>query len=214
MRIGLWFVFPAIGGVLGWFLPGLADWVADLPAVPQRGTFRFVAELPRGPATLVACGVGVLAGLFLAAIAASERLTVTVTRDEVELRRGDSTTRVPRAQVGAAFVDGSRFVLVDREGAEVAREKHELKAAELATALRAHGYPWHAEDPFRDAYQVWVAGSSALPPGADALLASRSAAVRKGRADDADRLRTELARLGVVVRDERKTQYWRPLTPR
>jgi cysteinyl-tRNA synthetase len=50
-----------------------------------------------------------------------------------------------------------------------------------------------------------VPGVDGLPPGADALLTAR-----EKNSDDADELRAELARLGVVVRDEKGKQYWRP----
>lgn len=48
-----------------------------------------------------------------------------------------------------------------------------------------------------------------LPDGADALLKARAAALTKGDKDDATELRAELARLGVVVRDEKKRQFFR-----
>jgi hypothetical protein len=213
VRIGLWIVFPAIGGVLGWFLPGIAEWIVDIPGVPKKGPFRLVAGLPRGPATLIASGVGVVAGLLLAGIAAYERLTVTVARDHVALARGDKTSKVPRGQIWAAFADGKALVIVDNDGAEVARQKHDLSTDALAAAFRAHGLPWLAADPFQDRYRLWVAGTTGLPPGAEALLTERSTAVEKGKKEDAERLRTELANLGVVVREERKAQYWRPIRP-
>jgi hypothetical protein len=213
VRYGLWIVFPLIGGALGWFLPGVAQWVVDLPDLPGKGPFRLVASFPRGPATLVAAGVGVAAGLLLAVIAAYERLTVTVARDGVTLKRGDKSTTVLRDRVWGAFADGKHLVIVDRDGAEPAREKHDLSSAALAAAFREQGYPWLAGDPFEDRYMLWVPGVPGLPPGGEALLVARGAAVEKSKAEDAARLRGELARLGVVVRDEKKAQYWRPAEP-
>lgn len=213
VRYGLWIVFPLVGGVVGWFLPGFAQWVVDLPDLPGKGPFRLVASFPRGPATLVAAGVGTAAGLLLAAVAAYERLTVTVARDRVTLTRGDKATIVLRERVRGAFADGKHLVLVDHDGAEPAREKHDLSTAALAAAFRAHGYPWLAGDPFADRYRLWVPGVPGLPPGGEALLVARGTALEKSRADDAVRLRAELARLGVVVRDEKKAQYWRPAEP-
>ncbi|WP_425388254.1 CysS/YqeB C-terminal domain-containing protein [Amycolatopsis taiwanensis] len=47
-------------------------------------------------------------------------------------------------------------------------------------------------------------------PAANALLNARARALRKSESgDDAKDLRTELARLGVVVKDQDKKQYWR-----
>ncbi|WP_203933219.1 YqeB family protein, partial [Virgisporangium ochraceum] len=213
VRYGLWIVFPLIGGVLGWFLPGLSQWVVDLPDFPGKGPFRLVASFPRGPATLVAAGVGVVAGLLLALVAAYERLTVTVAREQVTLTRGDRTSIVLRDRVWGAFADGKQLVIVDRHGGEAAREKHDLRHDAVAAALRAHGYPWLDRDPFADRYQLWVVGVPGLPPGGEALLAARGTALEKSKTEDAERLRRELARVGVVVRDEKKAQYWRLAEP-
>lgn len=213
VRYGLWIVFPLVGGVLGWFLPGFAEWVVDLPDLPGKGPFRLVAAFPRGPATLVAAGVGVAAGLLLALVAAVERLTVTVTRDTVTLTRGDTSSVVPRERVWGAFADGTHLVIVDRDGAEPAREKHDLSRDALAAAFRGHGYPWLDRDPFADRFQLWVVGVPGLPPGGEALLTARATALEKSKTEDAERLRRELARIGVVVRDEKKTQFWRLAEP-
>lgn len=210
VRYGLWIVFPLVGGALGWFLPGFAEWVAGLPDLPGKGPFRLVASFPRGPATLVAAGAGVVAGLLLAAVAAYERLTVTVARDRVTLTRGDTSTVVARERLWGAFADGKYLVIVDRDGGEPAREKHDLSSAALAAAFRGHGYAWLAGDPFEGRYRLWVVGVPGLPPGGEALLAARGTALEKSRAEDAARLRAELSRIGVVVRDEKKAQYWRP----
>jgi hypothetical protein len=213
VRYGLWIVFPLIGGLLGWFLPGLSQWVVDLPDLPGKGPFRLVASFPRGPATLVAAGVCAVAGLVLALVAAYERLAVTVAPDRVTLTRGDTSTLVLRDRVRGAFADGRQLVIVDRDGGEPAREKHDLPRAALAAAFRAHGYPWLERDPFADRYQLWVVGVPGLPPGGEALLTARGTALEKSRAGDAERLRRELARIGVVVRDEKKAQYWRLAEP-
>nr|WP_258545163.1 hypothetical protein [Micromonospora provocatoris] len=63
--------------------------------------------------------------------------------------------------------------------------------------------------PHRDAYRRWVEGLPGLPPGADALLRARQRALDGGHDGEARELHGELARLGVVVRDEGKRQYWR-----
>ncbi|WP_420708742.1 CysS/YqeB C-terminal domain-containing protein [Streptomyces sp. NRRL S-1813] len=50
-----------------------------------------------------------------------------------------------------------------------------------------------------------------MPDAANAFLKARQGALeKKGPSDDDTReLRAELARLGVVVRDEKGRQYWR-----
>jgi cysteinyl-tRNA synthetase len=52
-----------------------------------------------------------------------------------------------------------------------------------------------------------------LPSGADELLAARTAARERRDWAESDRLRGELARLGIAVEDTRDGQRWRPLGP-
>jgi hypothetical protein len=144
-------------------------------------------------------------------LGAAESLTVTVSDDRVAMTRGGTTTEIERAAVSAVFLDDKKLVLLDAEGAELARETSESGAADrLRDAFVGHGFPWRAEgDPFRDTFRRWVEDTPDLPVGADALLKARAKALSKGERADLAELRAELARLGVVVRDERKRQYWR-----
>ncbi|MEU8916541.1 CysS/YqeB C-terminal domain-containing protein [Streptomyces nigrescens] len=49
-----------------------------------------------------------------------------------------------------------------------------------------------------------------LPQGANALLKARAQLLdKKSSTEDLRELREELARVGVVVRDEKRQQYWR-----
>lgn len=211
----VWISFPVLGAGLGWVLKWAAGWVADLPVAPFQGVFKAVDELSEPYATAVALGVGLLGGLLLAYLGAREVLTVTVSSGEVTLARGDGTTRsVARTAVAVAYLDGKQLVLLGRAGEELAREKSDLDGGELREALRGHGYPWHdGGDPYRDEYRRWVPDTPDLPAGADALLKARAKALEKGDGDDAADLRTELGKLGVVVRDENKRQYWRRVHP-
>ncbi|MEJ3750739.1 hypothetical protein WEI85_46725 [Actinomycetes bacterium KLBMP 9797] len=207
----IWISFPVLGAGVGWLLTLAAGWVADLPAAPFQGVFEAVDGMAEPYATAVALGVGLLAGLALAYLGAREVLTVTVSGAEVTLARGDGSTRsVTRTAVAVAYLDGKQLVLLGRAGEELAREKSDLDGSGLREALREYGYPWHdGGDPYRDEYRRWVPDTPDLPPGADALLKARAKALEKGDGDDAADLRAELGKLGVVVRDEKKRQYWR-----
>lgn len=211
----VWISFPVLGAGLGWLLTLAAGWVADLPVAPFQGVFKAIDQMAEPYATAVALGVGLLAGLALAYLAARDALTVTVSGGAVTLTRGDGSTRsVPRTSVATAYLDGKQFVLLGRAGQELAREKSDLDAGQLREALRGHGYPWHdGGDPYRDEYRRWVPDTPDLPAGADALLKARAKALEKGDGDDAADLRSELGKLGVVVRDEKKRQYWRRVHP-
>jgi hypothetical protein len=54
-----------------------------------------------------------------------------------------------------------------------------------------------------------VEDTPGLPGGANALFKARERALRSGDRDDAAELRDDLARLDVVVREERHRQFWR-----
>ncbi|MFG1775945.1 hypothetical protein ACGFIG_05890 [Micromonospora sp. NPDC049048] len=205
----LWGGFPVLGAGAGWLLARSAGWIGELPWAPFQRLFELVAGLPEAQAGLGGAALGVLGGLVVAAIGTAERLTIAVDSERARLRRGSTTREVGRRQVHAVFPDGGHLVLLGRDGDELAREKSDLSAARLAAAFRAHGWPWTDADPHRDAYRRWVPDLPGLPPGADALLRARQRALDKDRTGEARELRAELARTGVVVRDDHTRQYWR-----
>ncbi|MFJ8685592.1 YqeB family protein [Micromonospora wenchangensis] len=206
----LWVGFPLLGVAVGGLLPLVADWVAGLPWAPVQGWFELVAGLPYRRALAGGVTLGVLVGLLVAHVGTRERLIVTVDRGGVRWRRDGVDRELPRRTVTAVFVDGRELVLLGPAGAELARERSDLSRRRLRDAFDGHGWPWRDADPHRDAYRRWVAGLPDLPPGADPLLRARQRAVDADRTHDVRELRGELARIGVVVRDEDGRQYWRP----
>ncbi len=56
---------------------------------------------------------------------------------------------------------------------------------------------------------VWSPQTVGLPVGASAWLTVRAKALSDDKTDEARTYRDELARLGIVVRDEGGKQYWR-----
>jgi hypothetical protein len=210
-RILVWVLFPALGAGAGWLVKFLAGWLADVPLVPFQRALEFLASTSEPRATLGAVAVGSLGGLAFSCVAAWERLTVTVSDSVVSLRSRGATQNIDRAAVSAVFRDGKRLVLLGTVTEELARERADLKADRLRDAFLRHGYPWQeGGDPYKDAYRRWVKDIPGLPAGANALLRARGRALEKNDADDARQLRAELADLGIVVRDEKKRQFWRP----
>ncbi|TDB70750.1 hypothetical protein [Micromonospora sp. KC723] len=205
----MWAGFPLLGTGLGAALTAASGWLAERPWVPFDGWFAFLARLPEQQAYAAGCAVPALAGLVLAYVGTRERLTVTVGRTAVRLRHDGHEQEVSRATVAGVFVDGTALVLLGVDGGELAREKSDLNRERLASAFTGHGWPWRKEDPHRGAYRRWVEGLPGLPAGADALLRARQRALDTDRGGEARELRAELGRLGVVVRDEEKRQYWR-----
>lgn len=211
----LWVGFPLLGGGAGWLLKWVVEWVASLSGGPFHPIFEFIASIAEPQATIGAVAVGLVAGLALAYAAAQDSLTVAVSDDRVNTTRGGSTQDIPRASVAGVFLDGKKLVLLGRAGEELAREGSDLDRDRLREAFQAHGFPWLAGgDPYRDEYRRWVPDMPDLPAAANALLKARARALDKGDGDDVKELRSELAKLGVVVRDEKKRQYWRQTEPR
>lgn len=201
-----WVGLPGGCAVVVWLLKLAAGWLVTLRWVPFKGPLELIDSIPEPAATLGALGIGLIIGVVLALMAHSESLTVTVADDQVVLTDGDNrTSTFPREQVSAVFRDKSRLVLLGPDTAELARQPHDLDVARLADAFRAHGYPWTDADPHAERYSRWVPDMPGLPVGANALFTARD----KADSDDSRELRTELAKLGVLVRDDKGKQYWR-----
>jgi hypothetical protein len=210
---------PLAGLVLGFFLPRIADWAAKQKWVPFQGPLELISRWD-GWWVLASClALGLIGGVLLAAMALEDTLKTTVSNTEVEFVKNQRTTRVPREKVALAFLDGKEIVLQDSRSAELAREKHdELGAAartKIQTAFHAHGYPWSdAGDPHEGEFRRWIEDDPDLSPAANAVLRAREKAFDQGDKGKADlrELRQELAKLGHVVRDRDRKQYWRSVS--
>jgi hypothetical protein len=203
----VWTGFPPLGAAAGWLLVSVSGWAADERWLPFRGVFRLLDRYASTPVSIGAVAAGAAVGLGFAYAGHRDKLTVTVDRGGLDLRRGGRSRRVERTAVVAAFTDGRHLVLQDAEGGELVREKSDLAPAGLAAAFREHGYPWRDADPHAADFRLWVEGLPDLPPGADPLLRARAKVLDKP--EEAAELRSELARIGLVVRDDKKRQYVR-----
>jgi len=214
-RAIVWLGFPLIGGGAGWLLRSLAGWATSLPWVPFKGPLELVASVPDPLATLGSVALGIVGGLVVAVLAEQDYVRVTVDDDQVTVARGASRRSLPRASIGAVFLDGRQLVLLGHATDELAREGGDLPDAErLEAAFLAHGYPWMpGGDPHKDEYRRWVEDLPDLPAGANAILKARARALDKGDKEDAAQLREELGRLGIVVGEEGKRQFWRRTRP-
>ncbi|MEU4395206.1 hypothetical protein [Kribbella sp. NPDC023855] len=209
---------PLLGLVLGFFLPRIADWASAQRWAPFQGPLELIAGWDSWWVVLIFIAVGGIAGFLLAAIAMEDTLKTTITTSEVEFLKNKKTVRVPREKVAVAFLDGKEIVLQDARSAELARERHDQLGSQvkaIGPAFRAHGYPWSdAGDPHESEFRRWVEDDPDLSPSANAVLKARSKAFDQGDKGKADlrELRQELAKLGYVVRDRDKKQYWRSVS--
>ncbi|MEU5212655.1 hypothetical protein [Streptomyces sp. NPDC020742] len=210
-RIFLCAILLVAGAGLGWLVDLLADWLVTLPWAPLQGPAKLITSVPQPGRTIGLIVLGGLIGVVGALLIQHGELKVRLEGEMIELKRGDQAQRVSRAQVASAFLDEKHLVLLGHQGGELAREKCDLGAEKLAPAFTGHGYRWVDQDPHRTAFRPWVPETPDLPAGANALLKAREKAVKKSDTGEEQReLRAELARLGVVVRDSKGRQYWRP----
>lgn len=207
----VWTALPPLGAAAGWLVMLAAGALADLRWAPLGWLFRLIDAVPQPAGTLGALCVGGFAGLGLAYAAHRENLTVTIGWDAVTAARpGAPPASFPRGGIGAVFLEGKQLVLLGRAGEELAREKSDLTGGRLAAAFTAHNYPWRPDgDPYEKEYRRWVPDEPGLVPAANALLRARERALDRNDATDVAELRGELARLGVVVRETGRRQYWR-----
>lgn len=216
VRRATWVACPLVGIGALVLLGLLGGWLLTLPWIPLQGPLRLLMSIPQPWAGLGAVVVGGGAGLWLAAAWDRDRLTVEVTRERLVLRRGPQRSEIARGDAAGVFLDGRRLAVQDGAGAELASEAVALVPADrIAATFTAQGWPWRADDPHAAEFRLWLEGDPTLPPGADVVLKARAKALGSSifGEEDERRLRGELARLGVFVREEGGRQYWRRTDP-
>ncbi|MFG2023413.1 hypothetical protein [Streptomyces sp. NPDC048825] len=198
------------GAVVGELVRLLAGWLVTLRWAPFKGPAKLLDSVPEPWVTIGAVAVGALLGLFAAFVLLHESLSVRVSDRRVVLTIRDESEEFARDKIRLVFPDGKQIVLLGHHSEELAREDCGLDKRRLADAFTEHGYTWADADPHLAEFRRWVPGTPGLPEGVNALFKAREKALKKqGDAEDARELRKELAKLGVVVRDKDKRQYWR-----
>ncbi|MFW6690847.1 YqeB family protein [Streptomyces sp. MAR4 CNX-425] len=204
---------PALGALLGWLVPRIADRVAGLPWAPMQGPFELVASFDDGRTAVAGPAAGLVLGLGGGLLAFAMAMRVTFEDDTVRIRKDGESRILARAEVAAAFLDKDRLVILDADSRQLVRRSCDLEPGDLDRGFTAHGYRWLHEDPYVGRYHRWVPDSAELSAAANAVLKAREHALRKKNGTDAEELREEAQRLGYVLREEGARQYWRPLRP-
>ncbi|MDY7085981.1 MAG: hypothetical protein SYR96_12830 [Actinomycetota bacterium] len=205
-RVLVWLCLPLAGAGLLWGVLLLIDWL------PFGGPLNLVRELPEPWDLVVGLGVGLVIGLILAGLVDAESLTVWISPTEVVLTRPGHRRAVPKGEIAVAFPDRDQLVLLGRTGQELAREPSHLPKKRLSQAFGSRGVAWAEQDPYLEAYRRWVPNLPEVSDAANAVFAARQKALNSGDDEDVRELREELGRLGFVVRDDKKKQYWRPVS--
>lgn len=206
----VWVGFPLVGAVVGWFARPVAEWALGLAWVPFQGPLQLIESLPEPQATYVLTAAGVVLGVMVALTAEGEVLRITVDDRAIRLRLDEQTHEIAGPDVGAIFLDGKDLVVLGVSTEELVRLRNDRSSDRLSEAFTAYGYPWRSEgDPYRDDYRRWADDTPDLPGAVNAVFRAREHALENGDQADAASLRTELAKLGIVVRDEGARQHWR-----
>jgi hypothetical protein len=197
----VYLVFVLAGAGVGWLVDLLANWIVTLPSAPLKEPAQLVASIP---AWLLPTA-GSATGLALGLVAHHEQLVIHLSDDRVALTREEE---FPHDAIATVFLDGKQLVLLGHDGGELTRQQCDLNTDRVAAAFTDHGYAWADTDPHRNEFRRWVPDTPGLPEGANALLKARQESLEKKAASDEDlhELRKELARLGVVVRDDKRRQ--------
>ncbi|MCP3740007.1 YqeB family protein [Rossellomorea sp. BNER] len=205
--------FGILGLVIGYFLPRIAAWALTLPWVPFHGPIKLINSLLNGPwMEWITAAIGLIAGLVLAYISIKESLIATISDHEVQLDKDGHTKRIKRNEIDEIFIDRKELVILGTSGHELLREKHEESPKLVEEGFKKHGYPWSPEGyPYMDHYRRWVLDTPDLPPAINALLKAREKALQKKETADIKDLRHELAKSGLIVRDEETRQYYRSI---
>lgn len=195
---------------VAWLLDPLANWLVGLDRAPMRLPAELLVSIPEPWLTVGLVVLGVLAGTALIFFDSLEQSSVTVSGKGVILKRTGHVQEIAHEQIGHVFREKDRLVLLGPKGEEIAREKCDLNAQRMAAAFTEHGYAWVAGDPYEDEFRIWVPKTPELPELANALLAARVAAMESSYSGESVKeLRRELAKIGIVIRDKGKQQYWR-----
>lgn len=211
-HVVVWLGFPLAGALAGWLLTLGLDTIVNLSWAPFQGPLRLVDDITGSWTLPVLLGLGAVLGLMLALSAYGEVPTVTVEPEGITITRDDTVQRVDRSDAATVFAEGAQLVVQDASGRRRALAPiGDLPIDKLRGALTSHGYAWTEADPFETAFSRWVENAPALPVGADAILVARQRALDKGHEQDAEDFRLELDKVGVVVRDDGKRQFWRPV---
>ncbi len=204
----LWIAFPLVGAAAGWLLAQLPGW-AQGKSLPFSRLLEAIYEHSGTVMTLIVVAIGAAVGVLVTLSAYDEVVTIEISDTDVEVKVADEARSYRRDQIDSVFADGKTLVLQARDTSELVRQKTDHKPTRLKEAFQAHGYPWADSDPHEAEFSRWVDGVPGLGDHGNAILRARQIAIDDDKTSDIAELHAEAAKVGVVVRDTKKRQYWR-----
>lgn len=207
---GIIIIFPPIiGALIGWFIPTISGWLIKIPFIPFDGIFQWVASLGGTLVSIIGLSLGIIAGIIFTMYAFTESLKITVSDLDVKLLIKEDTKVIDKEDISAVFISGKNLIILSADGMELYHEKCESKKEKVEEAFKHHGYPWSDKDPYDNEYFRWVEDHSDITPHINVLLSARERSLKNAETEEAEVLRKDLSRLGVIIRDEGKRQYIR-----
>lgn len=134
---------------------------------------------------------------------------MTITDQEVTMKRYDKEVQLQKSEISAIYMDRKDIVVLGQKGEELYRAQTDVKLLKIEAALLEHRFPWKTKDPYQSDYQRWVPEHPDFPASVNSLLAAREKALKEDDEKEAAILRNDLADKGAAIRDEDKRQYVR-----
>lgn len=206
-------VFFLVVGI-GLLIPVIAARILGLAGdrgLPLKPVVALIASIDSVPEILANGVLWALIALVVIRAIQRESARIELSASEVRCQLDGELFVAERDEVGAVFLDGKLLTLLGRNSEQLFRGPTQASRARLAAAFTALNYPWRDQDPFADLFQPWSPAAGVLPDAADMLLSARGSALAKKQSASVAELTRSLQKLGVVVREEGKMQYWRPL---
>jgi len=200
---------PIIGALIGWFIPTVSGWAGKLPFIPFGQVLEWISIQEGILVSVIGLVGGIIVGIIFTQYAFSEALMISITDDEVTLEIHEKVTTLGKSQLSAVFLEKKDLIFLGLKGEEMFRGEHETKPALIADGFLYHSFPWKEVDPYANEYARWVPEFPSLTTHENALLSARERALKDDDKEEAVSLRTDLAKLGIVIHDESKKQYIR-----
>lgn len=200
---------PLLGAIIGWFIQIISSWLIKIPFVPFGLFFEWIVSWNSFWVSIIGVIAGLIAGILFALYAFSESLKMTITDQEVTMKRYDKEVQLQKSEISAIYMDRKDIVVLGQKGEELYRAQTDVKLLKIEAALLEHRFPWKTQDPYQSDYQRWVQEHPDFPASVNSLLAAREKALKEDDEKEAAILRNDLADKGAVIRDEDKRQYVR-----
>ncbi|WP_080875185.1 YqeB family protein [Oceanobacillus timonensis] len=200
---------PLLGAIIGWFIQIISSWLIKIPFVPFGPFFEWIVSWNSSWVSIIGVIVGLIAGILFALYAFSESLKMTITDQEVTMKRNDKEVNLQKRDISAIYMDRKEIVVLGQKGEERYRSQTDVKQPKIEAAFLEHRFPWKNQDPHHAEYQRWVPDQPDFPDSVNRLLAAREQALKEEDEKEAMILRKDIAAEGAIIRDEDKRQYVR-----